>query len=130
MSYTIMVVDDDADIRHLLQTMLSLSGYQTNTAVDGLDAWNKIQTQCPDALVVDVMMPNLDGVSLCKRLRDLEETVNLPIIILSGKAHPEAVREGLAAGADRYLTKPMSFDELTKNLTELLQGTEQRRPIA
>lgn len=131
MSYSVMIVDDDAQIRTLLSTMLSVAGFESVTAEDGLDAWDKIKNQQPDVLLLDIMMPNMDGLSLCKKLRDEAETAELPIIMLSGKAHQEAIREGLAAGANSYITKPTSLDELTKNLEEILQSKgKQSGPIA
>ena len=131
MSYSVMIVDDDAQIRTLLSTMLSVAGFESVTAEDGLDAWEKIKHHQPDVLLLDVMMPNLDGLSLCKKLRGEAETADLPIIFLSGKAHQEAIREGLAAGANSYLTKPTSLGELTKSLDNILQKRENKSgPIA
>jgi DNA-binding response OmpR family regulator len=120
MSYSVLIVDDDAQIRTLLSTMLSVVGYESETAVDGIDAWEKIKHRQPDILLLDVMMPNLDGLSICKKLRSEAETAELPIIILSGKAHEEAIQEGLLAGADSYLTKPTSLADLAQNLEEIL----------
>ena len=131
MSYSVMIVDDDAQIRTLLSTMLTVAGYESVTAVDGLDALEKIKLQQPDALLLDVMMPNLDGISLCRKLRGEAKTAGLPIIFLSGKAHQEAIREGLAAGANSYLTKPTSLAELRKNLEAIfLNKNTKLGPVA
>jgi DNA-binding response OmpR family regulator len=127
MSGTILVVDDDAEIRQLLSMMLNFSGYEAQVAADGMEAWRQIQRQRPDLLILDVMMPELDGISLCRKLREENRTADLPIIMLSGKAHPEAVEEGLNAGADRYMTKPMAMDELTREMKTLLVNGSKRR---
>jgi two-component system response regulator MprA len=123
------VVDDEYEIRQLLATMLTMMGYQSFMAHDGLDALEKIPEYQPDILILDVMMPRMDGLTLCRKLRDSEETAALPIIMLSGKAHQEAIQEGLQAGANRYLVKPTGLDELTRNITEVLGETAVSKKI-
>ena len=120
MNCSVLVVDDEFEIRQLLTTMLTMMGYQSFMAQDGLDALEKIPECQPDILILDVMMPNMDGLTLCRKLRASAETAELPIIMLSGKAHQEAIQEGLKAGANRYLVKPTGLDELTRNITEVL----------
>jgi DNA-binding response OmpR family regulator len=120
MNCSVLVVDDEVEIRQLLSTMLTMMGYQSFTAEDGLDALEKIPECQPDILILDVMMPRMDGLTLCRKLRDSQETAALPIIMLSGKAHQEAIREGLQAGANRYLVKPAGLNELTRNISEVL----------
>jgi DNA-binding response OmpR family regulator len=123
MSCSVLVVDDEFEIRQLLTTMLTMMGYQSFMAQDGLDALEKISQYQPDILILDVMMPRMDGLTLCRQLRDTAETAALPIIMLSGKAHQEAIQEGLKAGANRYLVKPTGLDELTRNINEVLGET-------
>ncbi len=120
MQFSILVVDDDFGLRELLRQMLEFSGFEVEEAVDGLDALDKIGDFQPDLLVLDVMMPQMDGITLCKRLRAEPETAVLPIIMLSGKTQREAIKEGLTAGANKYLTKPMSFEHLIQSINELL----------
>ena len=120
MNCSVLVVDDEYEIRQLLATMLTMRGYQSFMAQDGLDALEKIPQCQPDILILDVMMPRMDGLTLCRQLRETAETAALPIIMLSGKAHQEAIREGLQAGANRYLVKPTGLDELTRNINEVL----------
>jgi DNA-binding response OmpR family regulator len=120
MSCCVLVVDDEYEIRQLLATMLTMMGYQSFMAQDGLDALEKIPQCQPDILILDVMMPRMDGLTLCRQLRETAETAALPIIMLSGKAHQEAIQEGLQAGANRYLVKPTGLDELTRNINEVL----------
>ncbi|MCA9921384.1 MAG: response regulator [Anaerolineales bacterium] len=121
MKGSIMIVDDDIEIRQLLCTMLRMIGYEICEASDGLDALAKIENCIPDAMVLDVMMPNMDGITLCKALRKATETAVLPIIMLSGKAQQEDIEAGLKAGANRYLAKPMSMNDLVQNLQDVMQ---------
>ncbi len=119
----IIVVDDEPHIRDMLTLLLELNGFAVSTAVDGLDGWDKI-TQClPDAVVLDVMMPEMDGLTLCRKLRANPQTAHLPVIMLSGKTQFGAEAEGLAAGADFYMWKPMKTAELVANLNTVLAQT-------
>ena len=94
---SVLLVDDDPALRGLLRQMLELGGYVVHEAEDGLDALDQLENIVPDVLVLDVMMPNMDGVTLCKKMRDNVITMNIPIIMLSGKTQDKAVQEGLAA---------------------------------
>jgi DNA-binding response OmpR family regulator len=129
MSCSVLVVDDEYEIRQLLATMLTMMGYESFMAHDGLDALEKIPEYQPDILILDVMMPRMDGLTLCRRLREEAKTAALPIIMLSGKAHQEAIQEGLQAGANRYLVKPTGLDELTRNISEVLGETAVSKKI-
>jgi DNA-binding response OmpR family regulator len=100
--------------------MLELGGYVVHEAEDGLDALNQLGNFKPDVLVLDVMMPNMDGVTLCKKMRSDVSTMNIPIIMLSGKTQDKAVQEGLDAGANKYLKKPISFTDLISHVKEVL----------
>ncbi|MBE2221008.1 MAG: response regulator [Anaerolineae bacterium] len=120
MSWTVLVVDDEPMTRTLLQLMLAPADYEVYEAGDGYEALEKIEAHIPDIFVLDVMMPNMDGLTLCRMLRKREDTVNVPIILLSAKTTPEAIQEGLLAGANRYLTKPVSRKDLLGSLGELL----------
>ena len=128
MSRLVLVVDDDQEIREMLCVLLQINGFATDEAEDGLAALQKIRQQPPHIVILDVMMPNMDGITLCRLLRQAPETNTLPVVMLSGKAHPQAVEDGLRAGADRYLIKPSGLDLLITTLHELLKYTlaEQR----
>ena len=117
---SILLVDDDPALRGLLRQMLELGGYIVHEAEDGLDALKKLENIDPDVLVLDVMMPNMDGVTLCKKMRSDVNTMNIPIIMLSGKTQDKAVQEGLDAGANKYLKKPISFTDLISHVKEVL----------
>ncbi len=121
MKPTIMVVDDEAHIRDMLTLLLEIHGFAISTAVNGVDAWDKINQNRPDAIILDVMMPEMDGVTLCKKLRANPYTAHLPVIMLSGKTQFGAEAEGLAAGANFYMWKPMKTPELLANIRAVLE---------
>ena len=120
MKNLIMLVDDEPNLRELLRQMLELGGFDVVEAEDGLEALEKLEMVAPDVMILDVMMPNLDGVSLCKQLRAGTAFASLPIIMVSGKTQHKAVQEGLAAGANQYLCKPITVQELLQSVRSLL----------
>ena len=123
MSYSVLVVDDEFRNREMLRMMLEIMGYIVFEAEDGIDALAKVAENRPDVMILDVMMPNMDGITLCKQLRSQPETADLPIIMLSGKTHDSAIQEGLEAGANQYMKKPMAAQELLANVKALASRT-------
>ncbi len=123
MTFTILVVDDEPALRDLIGQMLEIGGYAVQEASDGEEALDMIDENPPDAVILDVMMPEMDGITVCKTLRANPATAVLPVVMLSGKTQREAVAEGLAAGANKYLCKPASFEELMNSLEEVLAVT-------
>jgi CheY-like chemotaxis protein len=121
-SRTVLVVDDEPMTRTLLQLMLAPADYEVYEAGDGFEALDRIEENMPDIFVLDVMMPNMDGLALCRILRKRDDTEKIPIILLSAKTTPESIQEGLLAGANRYLTKPVSRKDLLESLKELLSS--------
>lgn len=120
MDPSILIVDDEPMTRNLLRLMLERAGFRILEAEDGLRALQMVAEQAPAVLLLDVMMPNMDGITVCKTLRAQAKTAVLPIILLSARTGPEAVQIGLEAGANRYLGKPVSHDELIRTIRELL----------
>lgn len=98
--------------RTLLRLMLVRAGFEVSEAEDGYVALEKIRTARPDLVVLDVMMPGIDGFAVCEVLRQNSETADLPVIMLSAKADLASINEGLRVGATKYLTKPLSPEEL------------------
>jgi len=125
MGKLVLVVDDEEMTRQMLSTLLKLDGYDCMEAVDGLDALEKALAFKPSAIILDVMMPKLDGISVCKKLRADPITENVPIIILSGQAHANSEGEGLEAGANAYMRKPMD----PKGMLRLLKDLMTRDPF-
>lgn len=122
MKKSILVVDDEWRTREMLRMFLELEGFEVFEAEDGLDAIEKAELYKPDVMILDVMMPRMDGVTACRKLREDDKTAALPIIMLSGKTQEQAIREGLEAGATAYMTKPMSHKELLDNIRAAING--------
>ena len=115
----IMIVDDDPNIRELVCAMLKRGGFEACEAKDGRDALQKITNENPDLAIIDLMMPNMDGYELCRRLRQYYE--NLPVLMLTAKAELSSKAKGFGVGADDYLTKPFEGDELLMRVRALLR---------
>ncbi|NMN96579.1 response regulator transcription factor [Antrihabitans stalactiti] len=115
----ILVVDDDRAVRESLRRSLTFNGYTVDLAVDGMDALDKTTSARPDALVLDVMMPKLDGLEVCRRLRSTGD--DLPILVLTARDSVSERVAGLDAGADDYLPKPFALEELLARLRALLR---------
>lgn len=125
MNPSILIVDDEPMTRSLLRLMLKRAGFDILEAEDGLEALEAVAQHQPDLLILDVMMPNMDGITVCKTLRAQAETAVLPIILFSARTSPEAVRTGLAAGANKYMSKPVSREALIHAVQEALATVPQ-----
>ena len=122
---SILIVDDEPMTRNLLRLMLERVGFDILEAEDGLKALEAVEQDRPDLLILDVMMPNMDGITVCETLRAQAETAVLPIILLSARTSPEAVRTGLEAGANKYMAKPVSREALIHTIKEMLATVPQ-----
>ena len=125
----ILVVDDNADMREYVQRLLS-DVWTVDVAVNGRDALARIAAAVPDLIVTDVMMPELDGIELLRRLRDDPKTAGVPVILLSARSGEESAVEGLTAGADDYVVKPFSARELLARARTQLEVARLRRETA
>lgn len=122
MALKILVCDDERHIVRLIQVNLEKQGYQVVTAFDGKEGLEKVKSEKPDLLVLDVMMPYMDGFEVLKSLRKEPETQDLPVIMLTAKAQDKDVFEGYHYGADMYLTKPFNPMELVTFVKRIAQG--------
>jgi len=118
----VLVVDDDRAVRESLRRSLEFNGYDVALAADGADALAGIAHSAPDAVVMDVMMPRLDGIEATKALRSAGN--DLPILVLTARDSVGDRVEGLDAGADDYLAKPFALEELLARLRALLRRTQ------
>jgi DNA-binding response OmpR family regulator len=116
----ILIADDDEDIRELVVFRLERSGYDVMAAPDGEEAFRLAVDRTPDLAVLDVMMPKVDGYELTRRLRNNEPTSRMPVILLTARAQEEDVARGFEAGADDYIRKPFSPQELRARVQTLL----------
>jgi two-component system, OmpR family, response regulator MprA len=117
----VLVVDDDQAVRESLRRSLAFNGYEVDLAADGLEALEAIARRRPDVVVLDVMMPRLDGVETSRRLRSAAE--DLPVLLLTARDAISDRVAGLDAGADDYLPKPFALEELLARLRALLRRT-------
>jgi DNA-binding response OmpR family regulator len=120
----ILVVDDEIYIVHILEFTLTMEGYEVITAGDGEEALRKMEQERPDLVVLDIMMPKLDGYEVCRRLREDEEFRMVPVILLSAKGRPIDRETGMEVGADDYMVKPFSPRRLLEKIRELLARQE------
>ena len=120
---TVLVVDDDPVIQKLLQVNFEMEGYSVITAGDGEEGLAKAQAEHPDAVVLDVMMPKMDGLEVARRLKGDPDTESIPIILLSAKAQQADIQAGTATGAEDYLTKPFDPLELLQRVGALIDRT-------
>jgi DNA-binding response OmpR family regulator len=120
MGAKILVVDDEPNALHMISYALQAEGYEVVFAQNGAEAISKAQTEAPDLVILDVMMPDMSGIEVCEQLRKSQETLNLPIIMLSAKTQVSDKVSGLEAGADEYLTKPITPQELVARVKALL----------
>lgn len=122
----ILVVDDHQDVVDLVRYNLSKAGFVVSECNDGLRALEEIRENRPDLIVLDLMMPEMDGVSLFRHLKQNPETADIPVIMLTARSAPEERVEGLELGADDYLGKPFSPKELVLRVQSILRRTEAR----
>ncbi|PSQ91104.1 MAG: hypothetical protein BRD30_03750, partial [Bacteroidetes bacterium QH_2_63_10] len=120
-SPTLLVVEDNPDVRTYLRNQLS-DDYSIQEAEDGEEAFNRARAESPDLILSDVMMPDVDGVELCRRLKDDDALRDVPVLLLTAKAGEEAEVEGLDAGADAYVEKPFSMETLRARIQSLLDN--------
>ncbi|MBW3589061.1 MAG: response regulator [Actinobacteria bacterium] len=120
MNKRVLVVDDDQSIQRVLVQTLELEGYEVATASDGVEALETLAGQLPDVVILDVMMPKLDGLDVLKRMRADERTQTVPVILLTARSSQEDIWEGWQSGVDYYMTKPFDVEELLRFLSHVL----------
>ena len=120
-TFKILLVDDEEDLLELLQYALTRAGYDVVTALDGVAGLKKAREERPDLIVLDIMMPRMDGIELCNRLREDAHLRLTPILMLTARSDESDEIEGLEAGADDYIPKPISPNLLVSRVRALLR---------
>jgi two-component system phosphate regulon response regulator PhoB len=120
MSYNVLVVDDDPDVRRLVEMKLKIEGIQPHMAVDGHDALDKLDEAPFDLVILDIMMPRMDGVETCRELRQRPGYDTVPVLMLTARAQIADIERGFDAGATDYMVKPFSPRELSDRVLGLL----------
>ena len=130
MAKRILVVDDEVESVKLIGLMLQRRGYEIIAARSGAQALEKAQADKPDLIILDVMMPDMDGYEVCRRLRADPATASMPIIMFTAKTMVDDKVAGFQAGADDYLTKPVHPEELASRIEAVLLRTSQSSGVA
>ncbi len=120
MAIRVLVVDDESDTLNLLQTILEISGFEAVTTLNSVDAMTLAEIEKPDVALLDIMMPDLDGFTLCRMMRNHPETTNLPIIFVTAYPALDLEERRVEAGADYVIHKPIDLDLLIDKINELL----------
>lgn len=121
----ILVVDDDSSINELIKINLELQGYEVVQAFNGIEGFAKAKQEVPSLIVLDVMMPEVDGYTVAQRIRQCDEIADTPIIMLTALSELNDKVSGFNIGVDDYLTKPFEIDELIVRIRALLKRTQQ-----
>ena len=124
----ILVVDDEKDIVELLQYNLEKEGYKISAVFSGEQCLENVKTELPDLILLDLMLPEIDGLDVCKFLKNNSQTSHIPIIMLTAKGEETDIVLGLELGADDYITKPFKVRELLARVKAVLRRTKNNIP--
>jgi len=128
MSYKILVADDEDDIRVIMAKKIAQEGYEVVSAKDGEEAWKKIKSESPDIILLDLMMPKMDGLTVLKNLRENPPSKKWqPVVIISARNELADIHQGLSLEADHYLTKPCHFSDVLKAIQLMIGLIPQRK---
>ncbi len=120
MSKAILLVDDTETVLLFEKMMLKSEGFRLRTAKNGVQALESVQDEAPDLILLDIMMPELDGVETCRRLKSDPATQAIPVVMVTTKGEPEMVERAFEAGCDDYVTKPLDKMELVSKVSTYL----------
>jgi len=120
MSQEILIVDDEDNIVLSLEFLMKQAGFEVRTAQDGEQAIEALEARIPDLVLLDVMMPRKDGYEVCQEIRQRSEWAHLPVVMLTAKGRDVEREKGLAMGADDYITKPFSTQEVVETVQHIL----------
>ena len=118
----ILLVDDEPDLVQLVSLRLQAAGYEVATAYDGQEALDQVKKEIPDLIILDLMLPKMDGYKVCRLLKFDERYKKIPVLIFTARAQEEDIRLAMECGADSYLTKPFDAQVLLSKIQELLSA--------
>ncbi len=127
-SRTVLIVDDEPNIVTALDFLLRRNGYDVRLASNGAEALERIEKDRPDVVLMDVMMPLKSGYEVCQHMRERPELAHIKVVMLSAKGSEAEVNKGLSLGADLYITKPFSTQELVATINQLFAQGATPRP--
>lgn len=120
---TVLVVEDSVAQREMIADLLKGSGLTVTLASDGVEALEQIQSRCPDLVVLDIVMPRMNGYEVCRRLKNDSKTKSIPVVMCSSKGEEFDCYWGMKQGADAYIAKPFQPTELVGTVKQLLRGS-------
>ncbi|MCK9459089.1 MAG: response regulator [Proteobacteria bacterium] len=126
MANKVLIVDDTETMRRAEQMMLAGEGYDIDVANDGIDALDKIALDRPDLVLLDIMMPRMDGIECCRKIKTDDRLKDVKVVMVTTKSEYERVKEAFAAGCDDYITKPIDKNELITKLRDLMKFVSLR----
>lgn len=126
MGKKILIVDDEQDIREVLELRLEIAGYNVITATDGKSCLRKAKEEKPDLILLDVMMPGINGFEVCKLLKENDKTKHIPVVMLTVLAQEKDLSKGLEKGASCFISKPFNIVDLLVEVKALM-GKESKR---
>lgn len=121
----ILVVEDDESIRNLIVSQLQDAGFEVVTAADGLEGLAALRDRRPDAVLLDINMPRMDGFTMLERMKSDPATSNLPVLMLSAQSSPEDIRRAVQLGADDYIGKPFESRQLLRRVDRMIRKITQ-----
>jgi len=124
-SRRILVVDDDPRLLHVVSMYLSIEGYDVDTAPNGEEGLQRLEALRPDLVILDVMMPGIDGLEACRRIKSNPETRQIPVVLFTALSRTDDVESGRAAGANRFINKPFSLIGLGAVIRSFLTEDQQ-----
>ena len=125
----ILIVEDEPDIIKMLEYNLKKEGFRITSVSDGREALRQAEREHPDIIILDLMLPEIDGLEVCKTLKQSSDTADIPVIMLTAKAQETDKIVGLELGADDYITKPFSIRELTARVKAVLRRTGEKNKL-
>ncbi|MFH1283891.1 MAG: response regulator transcription factor [bacterium] len=128
-NYKILVVDDDINVQEMLKESLQEYGYSVSTESSAINALNIAEKVPFDLFIIDVMMPDIDGISLCKSVRNMKSCERIPIIMLTALSDSETMEDAMMCGAVDYVVKPFDIEALKEKIKFAIHQSRQKKPI-
>ncbi len=128
MSKKVLIVDDNQDAIHILSAVLKRGGYTVSIAKNGAEAIEKVHQEHPALVLLDIMMPKMDGFEVCQEIKGNAETSGIPILMITARKDPESRKRGLEVGASEYLVKPIHPAEVLRKVQEYLGDDDRSSP--
>ncbi|MEW6007694.1 MAG: response regulator [bacterium] len=123
----ILIVDDDIDISEIIKTILEMEGYEVTIAYDGMSALDISYQKKPDLVLLDIMMPGMDGWDVLKRLKACRKTLHIPVAMVTARINPEEKIKAFKEGAEEFITKPLHIDDFLRRINRLFHKEEEER---